>query len=139
MEMLHCLIIDDDALGRELLASQLEPYAVCDLAADGYEGVAKFAAALLEGNPYQVIFLDIVMPGMDGHAAAKAIRGLEQERGIAVEQGVNIVVLSSLNTPQDIIQAYVSAQSAAHLIKPVKVEKLLKTLSKMGLIPEEAP
>lgn len=134
--MLHCLIIDDDELGRELLATQLEPYAVCDLAVDGYEGVAKFAAALLEGNPYQVIFLDIVMPGMDGHAAAKAIRGLEQERGIAVEQGVNIVVLSSLNTPQDIIQAYVSAQSAAHLIKPVKVEKLLKTLSKMGLIPE---
>ncbi|MDY0385502.1 MAG: response regulator [Geobacter sp.] len=134
--MLRCLIIDDDELGRELLAAQLESYAVCDLAADGYEGVAKFAAALLEGNPYQVIFLDIVMPGMDGHAAAKAIRGLEQERGIVVEHGVNIVVLSALNTPQDIIQAYVSAQSAAHLVKPVKPERLLKTLCKMGLISE---
>jgi two-component system chemotaxis response regulator CheY len=132
--MLHCLIIDDDELGRELLAAQLEPYAVCDLAADGYEGVAKFTAALLAGDPYHLIFLDIVMPGMDGHAAAKAIRGLEQERGITVEQGVHIVVLSALNTPQDIIQAYVSAQSAAHLVKPVKLEKLLKTLAKMGLV-----
>ncbi|MGB4600184.1 MAG: response regulator [Trichlorobacter sp.] len=135
--MLHCLIIDDDELGRELLATQLEPYAVCDLAADGYEGVARFTAALLEGNPYQLIFLDIVMPGMDGNAAARAIRNLEQDRGIPVERGVNIVVLSSLNTPQDIIQAYVSAQSAAHLVKPVRLDKLLRTLRKLELIPEE--
>lgn len=135
--MLHCLIIDDDELGRELLATQLEPYAVCELAADGYEGVAKFTAGLLEGNPYQLIFLDIVMPGMDGNAAARAIRNLEQDRGIPVERGVNIVVLSSLNTPQDIIQAYVSAQSAAHLVKPVRLDKLLKTLRKLELIPEE--
>ncbi len=135
--MLHCLIIDDDELGRELLATQLEPYAVCDLAADGYEGVARFTAALLEGNPYQLIFLDIVMPGMDGNAAARAIRNLEQDRGIPAERGVNIVVLSSLNTPQDIIQAYVSAQSAAHLVKPVRLDKLLRTLRKLELIPEE--
>lgn len=135
--MLHCLIIDDDELGRELLATQLEPYAVCDLAADGYEGVARFTAALLEGNPYQLIFLDIVMPGMDGNAAARTIRTLEQERGIPVERGVNIVVLSSLNTPQDIIQAYVSAQSAAHLVKPVRLDKLLKTLRRLELIDGE--
>ena len=137
--MVRCLIVDDDELGRELLATQLEPYAVCDLAADGYEGVAKFTAALLEGNPYQLIFLDIVMPGMDGNAAARAIRNLEQDRGIPVERGVNIVVLSSLNTPQDIIQAYVSAQSAAHLVKPVRLDKLLKTLRKLELIPGEQP
>lgn len=135
--MLRCLIIDDDELGRELLATQLEPYATCDRAVDGYDAVAKFTTALLEGNPYQLIFLDIVMPGMDGHAAARAIRKLEEERGISVERGVNIVVLSSLNTPQDIIQAYVSAQSAAHLVKPVRLEKLLKTLRKLELIPEE--
>lgn len=135
--MLRCLIVDDDELGRELLATQLEPYATCDRAVDGYDAVAKFTAALFEGNPYQLIFLDIVMPGMDGHAAARAIRKLEEERGISVENGVNIVVLSSLNTPQDIIQAYVSAQSAAHLVKPVRLDKLLKTLRKLELIPEE--
>jgi len=55
--MVRCLIVDDDELGRELLATQLEDYAACDLASDGYEAVAKFTAALLEGNPYQLIFL----------------------------------------------------------------------------------
>lgn len=135
--MFRALLVDDDELGRELLAVQLAPYATCDMAADGNEAVAKFELALAAGNPYQVIFLDIVMPGLDGHGAAKAIRHLEERRGTPVEKGVNIIVLSSLSTPQDIIQAYVSAQSAAHLVKPVKPEKLLKTLRSLELIAEE--
>ncbi len=120
-----------------MLAVQLAPFACCDMAADGNEAVAKFETALDTDNPNQVIFLDIVMPNLDGHGAAKAIRHLEEHRGIKVENGVSIIVLSSLSTPQDIIQAYVSAQSAAHLVKPVKPEKLIKTLRSLELIAEE--
>lgn len=135
--MLRCLIVEDDELSRELLATQLAGYAVCDMAADGDEGVGRFAEALATGTPYHVIFLDILMPGLDGHGAARAIRKLEEKQGIPVEQGVNIIILSSLGTPHDVIQAYIAAQSAAHLVKPVKPEKLLKTLRSLRLIAEE--
>ena len=135
--MLRCLIMEDDELSRELLALQMEPYAQCDLAADGREGLDKFTAALEAGEPYQLILLDIVMPEMDGLEAAKAIRSYEEKHGINIDQGVNIVVLSSLSTPHDVIQAYVAAQSAAHLVKPVQPEKLVKTLRKLALIPAE--
>lgn len=131
--MIRCLIIEDDELSRELLVTQLASYASCDVAVDGYEGVAKFSEALRSGAPYDVIFLDIVMPELDGYQAAKAIRKFEESRGIPVERGVSIIVLSSLGTPQDVIQAYISAQSSAHLVKPVKPEKLLKTLRALNL------
>ncbi len=36
--MLRCLIMEDDELSRELLALQMEPYATCDLVADGRAG-----------------------------------------------------------------------------------------------------
>lgn len=136
--MLRCLIMEDDELSRELLALQMEAYAQCDLAADGREGLDKFMAALETGEPYHLILLDIVMPEMDGLEAAKAIRSYEEKHGIGIDQGVNIVVLSSLSTPQDVIQAYVAAQSAAHLVKPVQPEKLVKTLRKLELIPAES-
>lgn len=135
--MLRCLIVEDDELSRELLSLQMEPYAQCDQAENGRVGVEAFSAALQAGSPYDLILLDIVMPEMDGLEAAKAMRRFEEEHGIGIDRGVHIVVLSSLSTPQDVIQAYVAAQSAAHLVKPVQPEKLVKTLRKLDLIPAE--
>jgi len=132
--MLRCLIVDDDELSREMLATQLLEYATCDMAINGNDGVEKFVTALTTDNPYQVIFMDILMPGLDGHGAAKAIRKIEESQGITAGRGVDIIILSSLGTPQDVIQAYIAAQSAAHLVKPIKPEKLFKTLRSLGLI-----
>jgi two-component system chemotaxis response regulator CheY len=133
---IRCLVVDDDELGREMLVTMLEDVAACEIACNGREALEKFMATR-DSNPYDLIFLDIVMPEMDGNEAAREIRRLELERGITPDKGVNIIVLTSLNTADDIIKAYVSAQSAAHLIKPVKPEKLKKTLRTLGLIPEE--
>lgn len=135
--MLRCLIVEDDELSRELLALQMEPYAECDLAENGLIGLEKFKAALLDAAPYDLILLDIMMPEMDGLEAAKAMRAFEEKQGTNIDRGVAIVVLSSLSTPHDVIQAYVAAQSAAHLVKPVQPEKLVKTLRKLNLIPAE--
>lgn len=131
--MIKCLVVDDDELGRELLAFYLDGIAHCDMAENGVQAVQKFRTAFESGVPYELIILDIVMPEMDGHSAAIEIRQIEKEWGVAVNEGVNIIVLSSLHTPSDVIQAYVSARSAAHLVKPVKSEKLLRTLVKLGI------
>lgn len=131
--MVRCLVVDDDELGRELISLYLEGIAVCDMAVNGLKAVEKFRSAFEGGHPYDLIILDIVMPEMDGHAAAIEIRQIEKEWGVSVNEGVSIMVLSSLNTPGDVIKAYLSAKSAAHLVKPVHPEKLLATLSKMGL------
>jgi two-component system chemotaxis response regulator CheY len=131
--MVKCLVVDDDELGRELIAQYLEGVADCEMAENGLKAVDMFRTAFEEGSPYGLIILDIVMPEMDGHTAAKEIRTIEKEWGVPINNGVSIVVLSSLNTPSDVIQAYVSAKSAAHLVKPVQPDKLLATLSKMGI------
>jgi len=131
--MVRCLVVDDDELGRELIASYLEGIADCEMAENGLKAVEMFRDAFEGGNPYDLIILDIVMPEMDGHTAAKEIRMIEKEWGVPINNGVSIVVLSSLNTPSDVIQAYVSARSAAHLVKPVQPDKLLAILGKLGM------
>jgi two-component system chemotaxis response regulator CheY len=136
MKQLRCLVVDDDELGREILILNLQGIALCDSAANGREALNRYAANL-DTDPYDLIFLDIVMPEMDGYETAKNIRRMEMERGVTPDKGVNIIVLSSLNTPQDIIKSYISAQSAAHMVKPIKPEKLIRTLQMLGLITEE--
>jgi len=132
--MIKCLVVDDDQLGRELISFYLVGIANCEMAENGIQAVDMFRNTFENGEPYDLIILDIVMPEMDGHSAAMQIRQIEKEWGVAIGDGVNIIVLSSLHTPNDIIQAYVAARSVAHLVKPVKPEKLLKTLSKLGII-----
>jgi two-component system chemotaxis response regulator CheY len=131
--MVKCLIVDDDELGRELIAHYLDGVAECDMASNGALAVEMFQDAFELGSPYELIVLDIVMPEMDGNMAAKEIRLIEKEWGVSINNGVTIIVLSSLNTPADVIQAYVSARSAAHLLKPVQPDKLIATLKKLGI------
>lgn len=134
MQKLRCLVVDDDQLAREMVIAMLEGIGNCDQACNGREAIDAFLCAQAEGAPYSLILLDILMPEMDGHEAAKVIRGYEQAQGITADKGVVIIVLSCLNTPKDIVQSYISAQSAAHLIKPVRPEKLMKALKQLGLI-----
>lgn len=135
MSQLKCLIVDDDELGRELLIQFLDGVASCDSASNGREALELFTLAHVGGAPYDLIMLDLLMPEMDGYTTGNSIRQLEKERGIKSASEVNIIVISSVNTPKEIIKAYQSAQSAAHLQKPVRPEKLRKTLVSLGLIP----
>lgn len=131
---MRCLIVDDDELSRELISLYLQQVASIEMAVDGKDAVERFSAASEAGQPYDLIILDVLMPVMNGHEAARRIRLLEREKGLTSDKGTNIIMLSSLNTPKDIIESYVAAQSAAHLVKPVTPEKLLKTLKQLELI-----
>jgi len=133
MELRKCLIVDDDALGRELTAQYLQNVPVVDTAVDGQDAVEKFRTALSEGDPYDLILLDIIMPDMDGIAAGKEIRKLEKDLALPVNKQVNIIMLTALNTPENVMQSMLSVHSAAYLVKPVEPEKLKKTIGQLGL------
>jgi two-component system, chemotaxis family, chemotaxis protein CheY len=133
MDLRKCLIVDDDLLGRELIVQYLQNVPVVDTAVDGQDAVEKFRSALTEGDPYELILLDIVMPDMDGITAGKEIRKLERESAVPADKQVKIIMLTALNTPQDVMQSMMSAQSSAYLVKPVEPEKVRKTIGRLGL------
>jgi two-component system, chemotaxis family, chemotaxis protein CheY len=131
---MKCLIIDDEEFNREFVATLLEGVAECEGAAGGNEAISKFCLALDGEIPYDMILLDIIMPDMNGHETAKAIRAIEKERGFDVGKRVKIVIATALNSPQDAMESFCSAQSAAYLVKPISKEKLLGIISKLGLL-----
>jgi two-component system chemotaxis response regulator CheY len=133
MNLIKCLLVDDDELEREMIAQYLDGVAECDMAVNGREAVDKFKEAHQGGAPYELLIMDIMMPEMDGHAAGREIRRFEREQGITLANQVKILILSALNTPMDAMESFMSAQSAAHLPKPIGQDKLREALGKLGL------
>jgi two-component system, chemotaxis family, chemotaxis protein CheY len=130
---MKCLVIDDDGFSRGFVAAMLNEVADCDQAASGSEAVEKFSTALDGGDPYDLLLLDIMMPDMNGHETAKAIRAIEKKQHLDFGKRVNIIMLTALNTPQSAMESFCSAQSAAYLVKPVSKDNLISVISKLGL------
>jgi len=131
------LIVEDDFTARKLLQTYLSDYGDCFIAVDGYEAVEAIRQALEEGQPYDLICLDIMMPGMDGHDALKTIRHIEKQHGISGLDCVKVIITTALRDSEHIMAAFRTG-CEAYIVKPVRKEELLKEMEKLGLIELQA-
>ena len=131
---MKALIVDDDLTSRLVLQEYLKPFGTVELAVDGHRAAEAVRQALQTDKPYDVIFLDIMMPGIDGHQALKNIRALEKEAGVWPSYAVKIVMTTTLlNDSQNFSAAYGSLCDAC-LAKPVDKTRLLAKLREMLII-----
>ena len=123
---IHVLMAEDNDLNAELATILLEDAGmIVTRASDGKEVVDLF-----KNNPrdtYDLILMDIMMPNMDGHQAAKAIRALGIERSDAVT--IPIIALSA-NAFIDDIQESLDSGMNDHISKPINIEELIDTITK---------
>ena len=123
---IHVLMAEDNDLNAELATIILENAGMTvTRASDGKEVVNLF-----KNHPrgtYDLILMDIMMPNMDGHQAAKAIRALGIERSDAVT--IPIIALSA-NAFIDDIQESLNSGMNDHISKPINMEELIDTITK---------
>ena len=120
----HILLVEDNDINREIVFAYLENTDIfIDVAENGVEAVEKY----LESNgKYDLVFMDIHMPLMDGYTATKRIREEERNRGWAP---INIIALTA-NAFKEDIERCLAAGMNDHLAKPMDAEKTLDLLQK---------
>ncbi len=117
------LLAEDHDVNRMLVGAMLEKCGQgVDIAVDGKEAVAKVLAAAQDDQPYDLVLMDIQMPGMDGYAATRAIR----KHGIDA-RALPIVAITANAFPEDIAAAR-DAGMQAHMAKPLVFAELVETL-----------
>ncbi len=96
------LIAEDDLASRKFLLKFLSNYGVCDITVDGLEAMEAYLLAFDEKEPYDLIFLDIIMPKMDGQKVLKAIRDFEIQKNLALHERVKIIMTTGLNETENV-------------------------------------
>ena len=131
------LIVDDDRLCRELLRGVLSRFGQCDVAYDGQEAVESVRLALEDQNPYDLICLDIMMPGTDGHDALKGIRKVEYEYGRCGSDGAKVIMTTALHDSKHCVRAFTEG-CESYVTKPIEEDKLLGAMRELGLLVENS-
>jgi CheY-like chemotaxis protein len=120
----RALIVDDVEINRIIAIDLLDETGISiDEAEDGLEAVKMFEKS--PENTYDIIFMDVQMPNMDGNEASSAIRAMNR----ADARTVPIVALTA-NAFKDDMEKSARHGMNAHLAKPIEPEKLLEVTNK---------
>jgi len=131
---MRTLIAEDDETCSLILGSMLKPYGTSVVAADGEAVIRAVTTELVNQQPFDLICLDIMMPGLDGQACLRCIRAIEQGFGRVGGAGAKILMTTALDSPENILSAFRS-QCEGYLVKPIDRVKLTAQLSALGFSP----
>jgi two-component system chemotaxis response regulator CheY len=126
------LIAEDDFASRKFMLRFLSKYGECDITVDGLEAVEAFTMALEENEGYDLVCLDIMMPGLDGYQALKKIREIEKEKFVPEERAVKIIMTTALNEGKNVTKAF-DLGCTAYAGKPIDQDKFENVLRKFEL------
>ena len=120
------LVVDDNEMNLKVAKGLLVPFQMqIDVAMNGKEAVA-----MVQEKQYDIVFMDHMMPVMDGIEATKAIRGLADE----AYQKLPIVALSA-NATSEAREMFLQEQMNDFVAKPIKMKEIGKCV--LRWLPQE--
>lgn len=119
----HFLVAEDNEINAEIIEELLDiEEATCEIVGDGRQAVERFSGT--QPGSFDAILMDIQMPVMNGHEAARAIRALDRQDAKLIP----IIAMTANAFAEDVKDA-MEAGMDAHIAKPVDMELLKQTLS----------
>jgi len=128
---MKALIVEDEFVSRKMLDSFLAPLFEVDVVVNGIEAVEAFSQAHNQGNSYDLILMDIMMPEVNGLEALEQIREIERENSL---EPVKVVMTTALSDPKTLIKSFHDGEASAYIVKPLDKIKLMTELKKLKLI-----
>jgi HD-like signal output (HDOD) protein/response regulator of citrate/malate metabolism len=129
---MRILIVDDEMVSRIKLELIMEYFGDCKTADHGDEGLAAFFQAHRNNDPFNLIMLDINLPGMDGIQLLSAIRNAEKELKIEKSRQAKILMATSYRD-KDRIVASVQSGCDDYIGKPFDLKLIRNKLEKLGI------
>ena len=127
---IRVMLVDDQRLvrgGLSMLVNSQPDLQVVMEADDGLAAIDVFDRMVSEGQAPQVILMDVRMPHCDGLEAARRILERDAQRGVAEEERVRIIILTTFDIDEYVYSA-VRAGASGFLLKDTPPEQLLEAI-----------
>ena len=125
------LLVEDELTSRRTLISFLQPIGEVNICVNGNIALNVAKKALENNQPYELIFLDIMISNLDGISTLKKIRQLETYHGVK-EHAKSKVIMTSANADKDVILKAAQAGCTSYMIKPIDKKRLYNEIRKHG-------
>ncbi len=133
---MRILIAEDIDLMQKLIGKFLSPFGEISFVKSGTEALTAIKRSLRNKQYFDLISLDIDLPGQNGLEVLKSIRTLERLNHIPSQKAANIIMVSSTNDAKVVMQA-IHYGCDGYLVKPLSKEKIINELKKLGLIEKD--
>lgn len=127
------LIADDNKTSRKLLELAFIGKAECEFAGTGVEALHAYSEAESDGRPFDLIILDVLMPGMDGLEVLKRIRADETGKGVIFRNRVKIAMATRLHDRDTVMTAF-RDQCDGYITKPFGPGSVMTDLVRQGIL-----
>jgi two-component system chemotaxis response regulator CheY len=114
-------------VSRQKAQKILSSYGYCDSAASGSEALQALDMARDEGRPYDLVTMDVIMPGMDGIETLRRIREKEKKLGLDFHNGVKVIMLTAKEGVDSVRTSFWEG-CEAYVTKPFNRDKLEQAL-----------
>ena len=132
--MLRILIVEDEPVNQEFLLLALRAHGDCRAVSLGEDAVRLHSEAMDEARPFDVIFLDIVLPGISGLQTLEKLRAQEDAFEVPAERRARVIITTALDDDRAASRAFIQGNAVSYMTKPFRTGQITEELRKLGLL-----
>jgi two-component system chemotaxis response regulator CheY len=122
-------VIDDVAMNIRILTNAAKEFGEVHGFQEVTAGLDAIRVAFMEGKPFDVLFLDVMMPVMDGIAVLPVVRKMAVTYGMA---GRMKVVMVTARNEQEVVRRAIRAGASGYILKPFDTGRIRDELTKIA-------
>ena len=126
---MRSLVVEDSPASRALLKRLLSDFGECTGVEDGLTALDNFSQAMAGEQQYDLVCLDLELPGIDGLELLSRIRQAESTQGASPTKVLIVTGTGDENT----VKRVTAMRVDGYLLKPIDSRKLKNLLYEMGL------
>ncbi len=125
------LIVDDELVSRKKMEKIMGNFGECEVAENGQWATAAFKTAYQSGTPFDLVTLDVEMPGKDGTEVLFELREIEEEFVVPRHLQAKVLMVTA-HSDKDTVITSIQAGCDDYVVKPFNRETVVEKLNKLG-------